>query len=359
MDDSESDEYSDDGGARAGYGRYGGQDDSMDGDFRPSPQLRADPKAKAVSNQPFDEAVDLSSDDSEDSPAVRGSDAMRQTMQRPAAAGASRPQAAASQQPRQAVLKQSTPEEDSDEDDDSDDGDEGGSATGFAGGYNPQDYMDLPVSGEVRELFAYITRYKPQEVELETRLRPFIPDYLPAVGELDAFLKIPRPDGEADNLGLIVLDEPAANQSDPTVLDLQLRAFTKQSGLQPMVVRSVENAEKNPKMISNWIASIEALHRDKPAAGAVNLRPMGAPESQTDEWPSEFEDVLAKVQLPGADLDIDLNSYGRIVCALLDVPIYQNVVESLHQLFSVYIDFQSNVHFQAKENEMQMQQQFV
>ena len=32
--------------------------------------------------------------------------------------------------------------------------------------------------------------YQPQEVEIETPLKCFIPDYLPAVGEMDAFLKV-------------------------------------------------------------------------------------------------------------------------------------------------------------------------
>jgi len=41
---------------------------------------------------------------------------------------------------------------------------------------------------------------------------------------VDAFLKIPRPDGKDDNLGLTKLDEPSLNPSDPTVLDLQLRS---------------------------------------------------------------------------------------------------------------------------------------
>ena len=64
---------------------------------------------------------------------------------------------------------------------------------------------------------------------------------------------MPRPDGKADHLGLAVMDEPASNQSDPTVLTLQLRAVTKSSGNQPMLVRSVDTAEKNPKAISSWI----------------------------------------------------------------------------------------------------------
>ena len=60
------------------------------------------------------------------------------------------------------------------------------------------------MSAEVKELFQYIGRYKPQTIELETRLKPFIPDFLPAIGEIDPFLKIPRPDGKKDELGLTV-----------------------------------------------------------------------------------------------------------------------------------------------------------
>ena len=81
------------------------------------------------------------------------------------------------------------------------------------------------MSTEIRELFEYITRYKPHNIELETKMRPFIPDdYIPATGDMDPFTKVPRPDGKADHLGLVTLDEPVANQSDPSLLNLQLRA---------------------------------------------------------------------------------------------------------------------------------------
>jgi intraflagellar transport protein 46 len=41
--------------------------------------------------------------------------------------------------------------------------------------------------------------------ELETKLKAFIPDYIPAIGEVDAFIKMPRPDGQPETLGLFVL----------------------------------------------------------------------------------------------------------------------------------------------------------
>jgi intraflagellar transport protein 46 len=78
-------------------------------------------------------------------------------------------------------------------------------------------------------VFKLIERYQPQNIELDFKLKPFIPDYIPSIGDIDAFLKVPRPDGKADNLGLTVVDEPSSNQSDPHVLDLFFRTLSKQT----------------------------------------------------------------------------------------------------------------------------------
>lgn len=42
-------------------------------------------------------------------------------------------------------------------------------------------------------------------MELEIKLKPFIPEYIPAIGEVDAFLKMPKPDSQNETLGLITL----------------------------------------------------------------------------------------------------------------------------------------------------------
>jgi len=39
-------------------------------------------------------------------------------------------------------------------------------------------------------------------LELDAALKVFIPEYIPAVGEVDAYLKMPRPDQELEQLGL-------------------------------------------------------------------------------------------------------------------------------------------------------------
>ncbi|KAL4088461.1 hypothetical protein PRIC1_012881 [Phytophthora ramorum] len=213
-----------------------------------------------------------------------------------------------------------------------------------AGGYKDSDYAHLKVSHEIRELFQYIGRFKAQEIELETRLKCFIPEYIPAVGDMDAFLKVPRPDDQADQLGLKMLDEPSLNQSDATVLDLQLRSTSKKKH-GDIVVRSIENAEKSPREIDRWIKSIADLHRTKPPPQVHYTKTMPDIESLMQVWPEEFEELLSKTILPSADLDMGLEQYVRVICALLDIPVHKNVYESLHVLFTLYLEFRSNQHF--------------
>lgn len=45
------------------------------------------------------------------------------------------------------------------------------------------------------EIFEYINAYKPENIEIKFLLKPFLLDYIPAIGDVDTFIKIPRPDG--------------------------------------------------------------------------------------------------------------------------------------------------------------------
>lgn len=56
--------------------------------------------------------------------------------------------------------------------------------------YSPDDYSQLVVSSEVQQVFSHITFYTPQIVDIELRLKPFIPEYIPAVGDIDSFVKV-------------------------------------------------------------------------------------------------------------------------------------------------------------------------
>ena len=87
------------------------------------------------------------------------------------------------------------------------------------GAYNENDYSNLCVSDEVKYVFKYISRYRPVHPNLDTRFKPFIQDYIPAVGDIDAFIKLPRPDGNEELLGKTNLDEPAAQVTNYKALN--------------------------------------------------------------------------------------------------------------------------------------------
>lgn len=242
-------------------------------------------------------------------------------------------------------------EEDDEEDEDEDDDEQG---IQIEGAYDPADYEHLSVAGELKELFQYITRYTPQTIELEHKLKPFIPDFIPAVGDIDAFIKTPRPDNVPDKLGLYVLDEPCAKQSDPTVLDLQLRAISKETTTRTTAVKSLQDADKNPKEIDSWIISIGNLHRSKPPPTVHYARNMPDIDPLMQEWPHEFEELLKEIALPSADLDCTLEEYVQIITGILDIPIYKSKIQSLHVLFSLYLEFKNSQHFKtlAMENQL-------
>lgn len=316
-----------------------------------------------VADRPYDEAISI--DDDEEDVSTPGSS-------EPASPAAGKSQQLVQKSPRPAVGKPSDRGgggrgEDEDEESESDASDSEASSTSDSSGggnnddrknkagvpsaaYNPDDFKSLKVSKEVEELFKYITAYNPHTIELDAALKPFIPELIPSIGEVDAFLKMPRPDAQASGLGMTCLDEPTMNPSDPSILDLQLRSLSKNQDLQPMEVRSIAYAEKCPKEIENWYKRIDDLNRSKPAPTVQYSRKMPDIEQLMQVWPAEFEEYLQQNPLPDfAELDLDLPSYIRILASILDVPVYNQMTETLHVLFTLYSEFKSNQHFSKAE----------
>lgn len=206
--------------------------------------------------------------------------------------------------------------------------------------YDPKQFEDLDVSTEVKELFQNIMRYTPQKIELNYKLMPFIPDYIPAVGDIDAFIKIPRPDGVKDKIGLTVLDEPCTEQSDPAVLHLQLRSHSRSAGAaRQTVVKRIEDAEKNGKSIDKWIEDISQLHRSKHPPAVQLTKPALDIDSLMQQWPPEVEERLNEAQLDFAQLDCELPILVDVICNLLDIPVHPDArMEALHALFTLYLE---------------------
>lgn len=85
-------------------------------------------------------------------------------------------------------------------------------------------------------------------------MKPFIPIFIPSIGEVDAFLKINRPDNISDEIGLSFLDEPTVNGVDPIIFSLDLSYTGKTKNINSnLIIKTLYNAEKKPKEIQSWI----------------------------------------------------------------------------------------------------------
>ncbi|XJO78814.1 hypothetical protein BDV3_003198 [Batrachochytrium dendrobatidis] len=221
------------------------------------------------------------------------------------------------------------------------------------------------LGNEIKQLLEYIERYSVQEQDLDVELKSFIPDLIPAIGDIDAFIKIPRVDQKPDILGFALLDEPAAAQSDPSVLDLHLRAVSKSATVVPQVVRSLESSAlcKDPKLIDAWIKNIKDLHGKNPPPSVNYSRRMPDIEDLMQVWPPALESAFESTQLLHASIDLPLSQYAAVVALILDIPTHQpsptdkpdakrqqnSLIESLHVVFTLYLEFQNSVHFKAME----------
>ncbi|XP_061722051.1 intraflagellar transport protein 46 homolog isoform X1 [Cydia pomonella] len=236
------------------------------------------------------------------------------------------------------------------------------------GAYDPKQYQDLKVPADMENIFQYIMKYTPQKIDIEFKLQPFVPEYVPAVGDIDAFLKVTTPArgvrgeqlGEQflehiDNLGLMVLDEPAAEQSESALLHLQLRALSKTSAKPTMVTKKLENAEKNGKALDRWIKDVSELHRAKPPPTVAYSRKMPDIDTLMEEWPASVERALDAVGVPPAGLACSLAEYADLVCGVFDIPVADASlaarVAALHLLFALYTHVKNSQLYAERQNE--------
>eukprot|EP00736_Rhodelphis_marinus_P014362 Rmarinus@m.4212 len=312
-----------------------------------------------IKNDHVDEAVELD-DDGEDMPSPTSSEKQASAMAGSASASQSQGskfQASSSHGAHPAHAGTGLSDDDelsdkpSDDEDDSSSEEDGGSAKFVQGGYNPTEFSNLQVSKEVHELFHYIVAFKPHELELPTMVRPFIPDYIPAVGDTDAFIKIPRPDNPSRVLGLTELDEPG-EQSDPSVVEAKLLQFYKgKKTTTGPTVRSIESAQKQPNEIQKWVDAVEELHQGKPAPTVNYSKNMPEIESLMQIWPQEIESTVAEIgDVARGDICMSTSEFSKLACAVLDIPVHANVIESLHVMFTLYSEFKQSEHFAAGDD---------
>ncbi|KAJ3324967.1 Intraflagellar transport protein 46 [Boothiomyces sp. JEL0866] len=211
------------------------------------------------------------------------------------------------------------------------------------------------IEKEMKSLIDMIGLFHPESVELEPTLCPFLPDYIPCIGDIDPIIKIPKPNGEQKSLGLEVLDEPNAMQSDPAVVDLSLRAHQLEKSPDKMKIRSIKipvtvtpkDQEQITKSLDIWIKTVNDIHsKQSVRKNDIDLERLMA------EWPQEIDNYLPKIDLPNANIDLKLKDYVQLCCNILDIPLMDSKVKkrvgyvhSLSKLFELYSEFKNSQHF--------------
>ena len=206
---------------------------------------------------------------------------------------------------------------------------------------------------EYLSLLSFMKRFQAAEIELDTKLKPFIPSYIPSIGEVDAFLKIHRPDKQAEDLGLTVIDEPTIEGHDPLTFSLIINPIPKESNVR---IGLIENAEKDSKQIQNWIDKIGNLRRDNMSTYVNYTKNMPDIESLMQIWHEKLEQCLGEVKLPNESIAMSNADYAKIVCNLLDIPIHnvnsdKSLIEALHVLFSLYSVVKDSVGYAQNKPE--------
>lgn len=194
----------------------------------------------------------------------------------------------------------------------------------------------------------FVFRYSPAKIDISYRLQPFIPDFIPAVGDIDAFLKVvpPKPINDAskiqeflNRLGLEILDEPCGNQSDPTLLHMKLRSVSTSNSSKSMPPPTISKSSKD---IEKWVSEVQVLHANQPYPTVVHTKPMPDIDALMIEWPTKMETILNSVGFPNAQLDCSLTFYIDLMCGLLDIPLPATKTQTdyllaLSTIFNLYL----------------------
>lgn len=213
--------------------------------------------------------------------------------------------------------------------------------------FSPRPAAEPPAPEELAGLFSLISKYQPPALEIAPHFKPFLPDLIPSIGAIDAFIKVPRPDGEQDPLGLTILDEPTIGCTNPQILKMQLRErFGVLGGNEgDGYIGSIREPYQNPKALASFLESYDEISRNRAAPNMTYSFKVPDIEELMQPWPDEMETALSSCPLPAADIDLTLEEYARVICALLDIPVKGNIVESVHLLFTLYQQFKECNYF--------------
>ncbi|XP_034099561.1 uncharacterized protein LOC117564770 [Drosophila albomicans] len=223
----------------------------------------------------------------------------------------------------------------------------------------PDKWEQLPLQPELKEIFPYILKYTPQTIETPYHLQPFIPEFVPAVGDVDAMLKVQAPallqpqrqrelDEQLQRLGLMLLDEPSGTQSEPSLLNMKLRSVLSGSrGTKPRhggaYSATMVPTARSAKDIERWIGEVEQVHMTQ---SMYDAQPRKDIDALLEHWPHSYAEPATKDALDQAyhsclQQQISLGDYVRVLCERFGVegPLetQSDYIHNVQTLFALYL----------------------
>jgi intraflagellar transport protein 46 len=69
-------------------------------------------------------------------------------------------------------------------------------------------------------------------------------------------------------------------------------------------------------------------------------------------WPEELEPLVRNLRMANTHVAVDLNTLCRGLCNVLDIPVYDDLIESLHWFFMLYLELKNNEQINPKRADL-------
>jgi intraflagellar transport protein 46 len=133
---------------------------------------------------------------------------------------------------------------------------------------------------------------------------------------------------------------------DPALIEMQQQLQSRDCAKEERKVWSIKDAKKNPQAIDEWIQCMKELQKAKHSS---HFNQSGFPsfEELSRPLPLELKRALQlandqNVRVPDPNLNIKTEDYAKIICCLLNIPVYEgSVVHSIHQMIHLYLNLEA------------------
>eukprot|EP00834_Sanchytrium_tribonematis_P000869 NODE_17_length_48642_cov_1.199349.p33 type:complete len:184 gc:universal NODE_17_length_48642_cov_1.199349:753-202(-) len=175
----------------------------------------------------------------------------------------------------------------------------------------------------------FLNQFVPTNIQAELKLRTYIPDYIPSIGEM-MDIKVEPPQK-------ITRKEPTTRPINETVLKFQLKNKLKKN-----LVES--HYATNQRELAQYVEDSKHLLSN---SAVVFSQSVPQEEDLMEVWSTSINDILCHGKV-GLEHDLDTQQFTELSLSLIGIPFDASIrskIEGLYILFNVYNEFKNSGHF--------------